>query len=140
MSAQPERKLRLLLRVVGLLDFSAVLVVFVPLSFLTVATRRLGLEPLPDVPLTQYILRTASALYAFHGVLFLYLSRDIRRYAQFIEFLSWAALVHGSLVQAVMWRVGMPGWWQATEAIGYFGPAIGTLWLLRTLVHRGASS
>ncbi len=128
---RPEQKLRLLLGAIGLLDLSALVVVFVPLATLTSATRRLGLEPLPDVPLTQYMLRTASALYALHGALFLFLARDVAAYRSLIGFLAWAALVHGTLVQGVMWAVAMPRWWQITEALGYFGPALATLLLLR---------
>ena len=128
-----ERNLRLLLGAIGLLDLSALVVVFVPLATLTEATRRLGLAPLPDVPLTQYMLRTASALYALHGAIFLFLANNVPVYRALIRFLACATLVHGSLVQGVMWAIEMPPWWQFTEAIGYFGPALATLWLLRQM-------
>ena len=132
-SLRPEHQLRFLLGAIGLLDLSALLVVFVPLAALTTATRRLGLEPLPDVPLTQYMLRTASALYALHGATLLFLARDVAAHRAVIGFLAGAALVHGSVVQGVMWAAEMPRWWQVMEALGYFGPALATLWLLRKL-------
>ena len=58
----------------------------------------LGLGPMPQGPLVGYLIRSASALYALHGALALFLSFDVRRYWRVITFLAAPMRIGTTLV------------------------------------------
>src|SRR5688500_16448846 len=90
------RRLATLLRGLGVFDSCAAIAVVAPRAWLAGAHAWLGLGVLPDTPVVNYLIRSASALYALFGLVMVVLSYDVRRYWQLIGFLSWAALVHGA--------------------------------------------
>lgn len=114
-----QRLLVVVLRAFGVLDLCAAGAVVVPLRWMAAAHAWLGLGPLPPGPLVGYLARSASALYALHGALVLFLSFDVRRYGPVITFLAAAALVHGAVMLGIDLAEGMPGWWTAVEGIGF---------------------
>jgi len=107
-----------MLRLLGGLDVLAFLAVLMPLEWLAKVHAWLGLGELPREPIVGYLTRSASALYALHGAMILFLSFDTRRYAALITFLAVAALIHGTVMLGIDLAVGMPRWWTLFE-----GPA-----------------
>lgn len=110
-----ERWLALFLQVSGVVVLTALVAVVMPFSWMDAAHDWLGLGPLPEAPIVAYLARSASALYAALGVLYVYLGRDVRRYAELLRFLAWVHLVFGVIMFAVDVMVGMPPLWVATE-------------------------
>ena len=73
-----ERWLVYVLRFGGALLGCAFFAIFLPDDVMASIHRALGLGDYPEAPLTAYLTRTASALYAFHGGLLLALSNSSR--------------------------------------------------------------
>ena len=121
------RRLATLLRGLGIFDCCAAIAVVAPRAWLADAHAWLGLGVLPDTPVVNYLMRSASALYALFGLTMVVLSCDVRRYCQLIGFLSWAALVHGAVIVWIGIATGLPSWWPVLEGIGYFAPATAML-------------
>jgi hypothetical protein len=107
------------LRGFGTLDFLAILAVFLPHSWIAHVHAALGLGDLPDAPILGYLTRSASALYALHGAMILFISFGVRRYARLIAFLAIAALFHGAVMLGIDWAVGMPWYWTMFEGPGF---------------------
>ncbi len=96
----------------------------------------LGLGELPREPIVGYLTRSASALYALHGAMILFLSFDTRRYAPLITFLAIAALIHGTVMLGIDLAVGMPRWWTLVEGPAF--AATGGIVLAIQKMHRKA--
>lgn len=110
-----ERWLVALLRLGGVLTGTAVLAVFLPVEWMASAHRALGLGEFPAVPITDYLTRSLSGMYAFHGALLLALSTDVRRYRPVITVLGWATAGLGVVLLVVDLRAPMPPWWTFAE-------------------------
>ena len=105
----------LFLRVVGVGGLFALLPVFMPFAWMAAAHRWLGLGEMPAAPVVEYLARSASALYALFGALFLVLASDLGRYRPLVQFLGVAFALLGLVVFWVDLSAGMPWWWTAFE-------------------------
>jgi hypothetical protein len=114
-----EWVLVVVLRALGLLDLCALGAVVLPARWMAAGHAGAGLGPLPPRPLVGYLARSASALYALHGALVLFLSFDVRRYGPVITFLAAAALFHGAVMLGIDLAEGMPFWWTALEGAAF---------------------
>jgi hypothetical protein len=110
-----ERWLKLLLRLGGVLTGSAIFAVFLPEATMASTHESLGLGEFPAAPLTDYLTRSLSAMYAFHGAILLALSTDVRRYKPVIVVVAWATAVMGVVVTGVDLWAPMPIWWTLGE-------------------------
>ena len=110
-----ERWLVYLLRFGGVLLGSAVFAIFLSDERMAAIHRQLGLGEYPDAPLTSYLTRSVSALYAMHGGLLLALSTDVRRFRPVLWFLAWATLGLGVAQTAIDLQARMPLWWVLME-------------------------
>ena len=119
------------LRILGVVDLLALLAVFLPLEWMARTHFRLGLGELPREPIVGYLTRSASALYALHGAMILFISFDTRRYDRLITFLAAAALVHGAVMLGIDLAVGMPAFWTLCE-----GPAFAATGALVLVIQR----
>ena len=126
-----DRPLALYLRFLGVVDLLALAAVAMPESSMAAVHQALGLGELPPAPLVGYLTRSASALYAVHGALLIYVSLDVPRYRPLIAFLAWAAIVHGGVLLAIDLAVAMPRWWMLLEGPVYIILAVIALALLR---------
>lgn len=126
-----ERWLTYLLRLGGVLTGSAFLAIFLPESWMGSIHRDMGLGEYPAVPITDYLARSLSAMYAFHGGFLLVLSTNVRRYRPIVIFLGWATAVLGALLWGIDLHAPMPRWWTLSE--GPWVVLIGFLivWLCR---------
>jgi hypothetical protein len=127
-AARAQRALVLILRILGTLDLLAVLAIFLPLEWMAKTHAWLGLGELPEQPILNYLTRSASALYALHGAMIVFVSTDVRRYAPLIKFLAVAALIHGVTLYLIDTTAGMPGFWIVLE--GPIVAATGTVVLM----------
>ena len=112
---QRETGLVCLLRMLGLINFAAVVAVAAPTSWIDGCHELLGMGPFPAVPIAGYLARSTSLWFASFGVLLWFVSRDIGRYRSLIVFLGWAMFVQGIFMIGIDWAERMPGWWIVIE-------------------------
>ena len=127
----PERILKLILRINGVVMATAVFAVFLPADWMaTIHDKWLGLESeFPNQPIVIYLARSLSAFYAMMGILYLILARDVRVYAPVISFMAWASLCFGAATIIIDLQLDFPAWWTWGEGpyICAYGAAV--LWL-----------
>ncbi len=114
-----EQALVLVLRIMAGFELAALGAVFLPTRWMAGIHAGLGLGPFPNAPLTEYLTRSLSALYAFHGAVLLFLSSRVRQHLAVVAFWGWLTLAMGAGMLALDWVVGMPLAWTLAE-----GPSI----------------
>lgn len=108
----------LALRLLGTIDMLAVAAVVMPAAWMQFAHEAAGLGEFPQAPIAGYLARSASALYALHGLIVFKMSYQVVRYWQLIRFMATMALFHGLIMLFIDLTEGMPLWWTILE-----GPA-----------------
>ena len=126
-----HRVLIILLRIVGLLTCTAVIPSVMPTTWIGATHRWLGLGDFPDAPITQYLARSLSALYAIFGGLMVLVSFDVQRYAPIIRYLAYVALAFGVLIMGIDAMAGMPRYWTMFEGPMTFILGVAILLLAR---------
>ena len=129
--SKASRTLALVLRGIGCLDLLALVAVAAPEHWLDIAHRSTGLGPLPHDPIVGYLARSASALYALHGAMVIFISFDVRRYDRLIRFMAWAALVHGAVMLGIDLAQHMPVIWRYGEGPSFAATGLVVLCLQR---------
>ena len=133
-----DKALVLFLRVVGAGGLFALVPVFMPFAWMAATHRWLGLGEMPAAPVVEYLARSASALYALCGGLFLVLGSDLGRYRPLVQFLGVAFTLLGPVFLFIDLAAGMPWWWIAAE--GPPGVVVGPLvYFLARHGRRGAA-
>jgi hypothetical protein len=97
----------------------ALLAVFFPFRWMAWVNDAFGMRPLEDTPLVNYLTRSLSLLYAYHGALLGYASLDVRRHRRMIAFLGVANVAFGVGMFLLDALIGMPPIWILLE-----GPAV----------------
>jgi len=128
-----EKTLVLLLRLDGLIMLVALVPSMMSLAWMEAIHRSLGMGELPGGPLTGYLTRSLSALYAMHGAALLFASSDVRRYLPLVKFLAAATIVFALWLTALDVIVGMPAFWIAAEGPSLFLLYCVVLWLTHKL-------
>lgn len=131
MTMAAERQLKWLLRGLGVFDLLALGGVIMPEHCMAVIHAWLGMGELPDAPVVQYLARSASLMYAQHAVVFLFLSRDVRRYRPLISLMAVIAIVSGVALLAIDLWTAIPVFWTVIEGPGYMVLASAVLALQR---------
>jgi hypothetical protein len=126
-----ERRLAILLRIGGAVMLCAALAIVLPTRSMVAIHAWLGMGALPQGGIVEYLTRSASALYAFHGGLLLVLAQDVRRYARVISFLGVANVALGGVLLAVDLYAEMPWYWTAGE-----GPCVVAIGILLLVLVR----
>ena len=98
--------------VVLCLAFGAMLL---PADWMAASHRWLGMGEFPHAPLTDYLIRSISALYGFHGVLVLLVAGDPLHYQRIVRYLGVMDIVFGLMMIAIDVRAGMPTMWTMFE-------------------------
>ena len=134
-----ERALVFLLRLGGVVLLLAWLAVFLPTDWMAECHRWLGLGAFPRAPLTEYLTRSISGLYAIHGGMLLVLSSNVRRYQPIIRYVACTTAVFGLVLLGVDWRARLPLYWTVGE-----GPPLAALgvvlWSLTRALPQAAAS
>jgi hypothetical protein len=63
----------------------------------------------------DYLARSVSALYGFHGVLLLIVARDPVRFAPIVTFAGMMNVAFGLMMIAIDAHAGLPSWWTLGE-------------------------
>ncbi|MBL8826436.1 MAG: hypothetical protein JNM18_05585 [Planctomycetaceae bacterium] len=123
-----EVRLRWLLMVLAGLDLLALVAVVVPRETLAQVHAALGLGEFATGPVTIYLARTISLLYAFQGATFWHLASDVRKYQPLIALWGRLTLVGAAIFLAVDVAAGLPWWWAIGETICVVGIGGSLLW------------
>lgn len=127
------RLLVVLLRLAGGLTVTAFLAVFLPVEWMAATHEWLGLGEFPRAPVVDYLTRSVAALYGFHGVLLLLISRDPVRHRKIVQFVGVMNIVFGVLMIAVDLHAGLPLLWTLAEGPPIMGFGLAILFLMRSL-------
>lgn len=111
-----ERWLTLALRVLAIPVLLAIPCALLPVSGMNATHQWLGLGPLPDAPIVEYLARSSSLLYGFHGLLLLLVATDVRRYLPVIALLGGAGVAFGMAMFVIDYAAGLPVHWRWIEA------------------------
>jgi hypothetical protein len=124
-----------LLRFGAVMTGLAFLTLPMPVATMVSVHRWLGLGELPPGPIVEYLARSVSALYGFHGVLLFLLSTNVDRFAPIIRFVAVMNVLFGTILIAIDVKAGLPALWIAFE-----GPPLVltglALWLLNGAAAR----
>jgi hypothetical protein len=99
--------LRWLLIFNGAMTLLALPAVFMPTASMDAFHRNLGLGPLPQGPIVEYLTRSVSALYAAFGSLTLVIAWDLRRFGPVV---TWWGVMAG------LWRNSVLGRYDRADA------------------------
>jgi hypothetical protein len=116
----------LVLRVSGTLFLLAFVGAALPESWMKAVYEWDDLGPWPGGALLVYLARAVSILYGFYGLLVLYLSFDVWRYAPLIRFIAIVSLPFAPIMFVVIWTAGLPTIWAVSESTSIF--LISALW------------
>jgi hypothetical protein len=126
-----ERLLILLLRLAGGVMLLAAPCALMPRDWMAAVNQWSGLPPLPAGPLVDYLARSASALYAVHGGVFLLASRDPRRLSDLVAYLGASDVLFGVALLGVDVALGMPPLWTLAEGPVIVAAGLAILYLRR---------
>ena len=126
-----EKVLKWLLVVLGALAATAVVPTVMPFAWMQSVNDAMGLEPLVDTPLAQYLTRSLSAVYALVGVLTVYIGLDVRRYQRLILFMGYLTALLGLALTGIDFAIGMPPSWAWGEGPPTIVCAAAMVWLAR---------
>ena len=114
-SERAEQVLKWLLVLLGSLTVLAVVPMVMPFAWMQTGNDWLGLEALENTPLTQYLTRSLSAVYALFGALTIYLGLDVRRYRRLLVFVGRLTALLGVALTAIDFASGLPASWSWGE-------------------------
>jgi hypothetical protein len=77
-----------LLRLGGTMTVLAFPAMLLPPDWMAATHRWLGMGELPEAPVVDYLARSVSALYGFHGVLLFLIATDPARYRPFVVYVG----------------------------------------------------
>jgi hypothetical protein len=132
MSSQ-EKHLAWFLRFTAVIFLCAAPAVVMPTAWMHAINDWLGLGPLPEAPLLQYLARSMSALYVTMGGSYWFMSNDVRRYLPLLRFTVPVMVGFAVTVTIVDVQVAMPIQWTAGAALSLAGWTLALWWLVRRI-------
>lgn len=118
-----DRFLLWLIRLNAAIVLCAALCALLPFEWMDRVHGWLGLGPLPDAPITRYLTRSLSLVYALHGAILLTVTLDWARYRPLVPVLAGLHAALGAGLILVDLAAGVPWWWTASEGPGLVGYA-----------------
>jgi hypothetical protein len=109
------RRLQLFLRAFALAPMSAALAAALPIGVMDQIHRAIGLGPMPQGPIVEYLARSTSMFYALHGILLWYLASDLRRYRRLFRFYLRISLAFAAGLFLTDLSAGLPLRWALVE-------------------------
>jgi len=126
-----EKTLIWILRLSGIILLTAFPMMLLPVDWMAATHRWLGLGEFPASTLVDYLTRSISFLYGFHGGLLLLISVDIRRYRGVLVYMIAMSAVFGASMIAVDLHAGVPLKWTICE-----GPSVIIMSVILALLLR----
>lgn len=127
--SNPFSILRILLGIIGAGLVVAAGAVFLPVEWMAAAHQWLGLGEFPDGPITVYLARSTSLLYAVHGFLMLYTAIHLRQYLGLAKVFGYLHVVMGLTMLGIDLTTPMPLYWTAIEGIPISLAGAALVWL-----------
>jgi hypothetical protein len=124
-----------LLRLSAAGTMAAFLAMLLPVDWMEATHARIGLGEFPRLPIMQYLTRSISALYGFHGVFVWIVSTNPVRYRAFVWFTAIMNMVFGAMMLAIDLYAGMPGLWTVIEGPGIMAMGIAIALAARAGAH-----
>jgi hypothetical protein len=109
------RILTVFLRLFGGVTVLAFLAMLLPVEWMAATHQWLGLGEFPRAPIVDYLTRSVSSLYGFHGVLVLLVARDPIRYLTIVRYLGWMYILGGVFAIVIDLYAPLPWWWTIVE-------------------------
>ncbi len=114
----PSRNwLRWILFAVGGFLLVAMVPVFFPVRLMAFLHQQLGLGEFPDQPITLYLARSTSMLYAAHGAFIVFIARDIDRHWNLVPVIGWLHVLMGVTMLGIDLTSPMPTYWIVGEGV-----------------------
>ena len=126
-----DRSLSRILRVAASFNFLAVVPAFMPTGWIDAIHKSLLGPPFPTDPVAEYLARSASLLYVFHGGLLFYAAGDVAKFHGFLKLYASLVTLAGPAFLAVDLLAGMPAWWAWGEGGSLFSGGLLVLGLLK---------
>jgi hypothetical protein len=104
-----------ILRLTAVVLLLAFPMMLLPVEWMAATHRWLGLGQFPASPLVDYLTRSISFLYGFHGGLLLVVARDVRRYRGVVVYVVVMSLAFGASMIVVDLHAGLPLRWVLGE-------------------------
>src|SRR6476646_5130413 len=124
-----RRLLIVMLRLGGCFTVIAFLAILLPVDWMAATHRWLGLGEFPRAPIVDYLTRSVAAMYGFHGVILLVISRDPIRHLDLVRALGVMNIVFGTLLLFIDLHAGLPLHWTLTEGPPVVGFGVAMLYL-----------
>lgn len=129
--ATAKRILQPLLLITGVMLLLAFVAVFLSPSAMASGHQWLGLGEFPDRPITIYLAKSTSLLYAIHGVLMVYTALTITRNWEFVWLFGVLHVVMGLTMLFTDISAGMPLYWIVGEGLPVAAMGFVILFLFR---------
>lgn len=123
------------LALVGWIQFSAIIAVFMPKAWMDACSELMGVDPLAATPLSGYLARLSSAMYVVHGSLILCLSYALPKHLELVPAFARTTLGLAAMMLWIDLVEGMPVDWTAMEFLALFVSGSITEWLVRRARH-----
>ncbi|MCL4178716.1 MAG: hypothetical protein KJ072_13370 [Verrucomicrobia bacterium] len=136
-----ERWLSLALRILAVPVLLAIPCALLPMDRMDAIHQGLGLGPLPAAPILEYLARSSSLLYGFHGFILLLVASDVRRYLPVIWLLGGAGFAFGLAMLVIDHVAGLPVYWRWLEGgfiLGESGIILVLTWRVDQAIRRSA--
>ena len=123
------KTLRVLLAAIGTGLLLAAFAVLLPVHWMAIAHQWLGLGEFPAEPITIYLARSTSLLYAVHGFLMLYVAIHLDQHFALAKVFGYLHVVIGFTMLAIDLTAPMPWYWTAIEGppVAFTGAVIAWL-------------
>ena len=118
-TARARRALVFALRWIGTVSGTAIVAALMPLSWIAAAHEAIGLGPLPEGPVVEYLARSTSFLYAALGGLMWLIASDPVRHARLLGLILVLGFAAAPGLLVLDHCAGLPAWWRLGE-----GPAV----------------
>jgi hypothetical protein len=128
-----HRLLVALLRLGGGVTATAFLAILLPRDWMAATHQWLGLGAFPRVAVVDYLTRSVAALYGFHGILLLLISRNPAQHRSIVRYIGWMNVFFGLLLIFIDVHAGMPAFWTLAEGPPVVAFGVLVLFLSRSL-------
>jgi len=132
-----EKLLILFMRLSAIVMLMAFPMMLLPVEWMAITHRWMGLGEFPASPLVDYLTRSISFLYGFRGGLLLLISSDVRRYRAVLIYVIAMGFAFGVAIIAVDLHAGLPLTWTIGEGPMIIVAAVIMGLLLRAVPRNG---